>query len=142
MFLRGFHATTGDIEDEPERDAETVLTLTLTVAGDLEPTWTLELQRAAAQNLARNLNWTDRARISPTRIGAFGDYNLGWRHGSVLNRLSDERADASAALAMAAREARAPFGDQAATGCRRGGSFDAPFGTRLARIYELPSPGP
>jgi putative ATP-dependent endonuclease of OLD family len=76
MFLRGFHATTGDIEDEPERDAETVLTLTLTVAGDLEPTWTLESQRAAAQNLARNLNWTDRARISPTRIGAFGDYNL------------------------------------------------------------------
>ncbi len=113
MFLRGFHAATGDIEDEPERDAETVLTLTLTVAGDLEPVWTLESQRAAAQNVARNLNWADRARISPTRIGAVGDYNLGWRHGSVLNRLSDERAHASAALATAAREARASFGDQA-----------------------------
>ena len=126
MFLRGFHATTGDIEDEPERDAETVLTLTLTVAGDLEPTWTLESERAAAQNLARNLNWTDRARISPTRIGAFGDYNLGWRHGSVLNRLSDERADASAALAMAAREARASFGDQA----------DRQLGETLALVTE------
>ncbi len=113
MFLRGFHAATGDIEDEPERDAETVLTLTLTVAGDLEPAWTLESERAAAQNLTRNLNWADRARISPTRIGAVGDYNLGWRHGSVLNRLSDERAHASAALAMAARGARASFGDQA-----------------------------
>src|SRR5215472_3316945 len=113
MFLRGFYAATGEIEDEPERDAETVLTLTLTVAGDLEPTWTLESERAAAQNLTRNLNWADRARISPTRIGPVGDYNLGWRHGSVLNRLSDERADASAALAVAAREARASFGDQA-----------------------------
>src|SRR6266481_3574420 len=88
MFLRGFRAATGEVEDEPERDAETVLTLTLTVAADLEPTWTLESDRAAAQNLSRNLNWADRARIAPTRIGATGDYNLGWRRGSVLNRLS------------------------------------------------------
>ena len=54
MFLRGFHAATGEIEDEPERGAETVLTLTLTVAGDLEPNWTLESERAAAQSLTRN----------------------------------------------------------------------------------------
>src|SRR5690606_14535143 len=33
--------------------------------------------------------------------------------GSVLNRLSEERADASAALAKAARDARTAFGDQA-----------------------------
>ena len=113
MFLRGFHAATGEIEDEPERDAETVLTLTLTVAGDLEPTWTLESERAAAQNLTRNLNWVDRVRISPTRIAAGGDYHLGWRRGSVLNRLSEERADAAAVLAQAARDARASFGDEA-----------------------------
>jgi hypothetical protein len=113
MFLRGFKAETGEVEDEPERDAETVLTLTLTVAGDLEPTWTLESERAAAQSLTRNLNWADRARIGPTRIGAIGDYNLSWRRGSVLNRLSEERPDASAALAEAARNARAAFGDGA-----------------------------
>ena len=113
MFLRGFHAATGAIEDEPERNAETVLTLTLTVAGDLQPSWTLESERAAAQNLTRNLNWADRSRISPTRIGSVADYNLGWRQGSVLNRLSDERVDASATLAVAAREARSSFGDQA-----------------------------
>jgi putative ATP-dependent endonuclease of the OLD family len=113
MFLRGFNAATGEIEDEPERDAETVLTLTLTVPGDLEPTWTLESERAAAQNLVRNLNWADRVRISPTRIASGGDYNLGWRRGSVLNRLSDERADAGAVLAKAARDARAAFGDEA-----------------------------
>jgi len=41
------------------------------------------------------------------------DYHLGWRRGSVLNRVSEERADASAALAKAARDARAAFGDQA-----------------------------
>jgi AAA ATPase domain len=113
MFLRGFRAATGEIEDEPERDAETVLTLTLNVAGDLEPIWTLESERAAAQNLTRNLNWSDRARVAPTRISGMGDYNLGWRRGSVLNRLSEERPDASAALAEAARNARAAFGDGA-----------------------------
>jgi hypothetical protein len=114
LFLRGFRADTGEIEDEPERDAETVLTLNLTVSSDLEPFWTLWSQRAAAQNHTRNLNWADRGRIAPTRIGAAGDFNFGWRRGSVLTRLSEERADVSDALAKAAREARATFGDSAA----------------------------
>jgi hypothetical protein len=41
------------------------------------------------------------------------DFNLGWRRGSVLNRLTDEKADASAALAKTARETRDAFGDDA-----------------------------
>ncbi|MEQ8654757.1 MAG: AAA family ATPase [Kiloniellales bacterium] len=113
MFLRGFVTDSGEIEDEPEKDAETVLTLRLRVESDLEPSWSLVSDRAEAQNLNRNLSWADRARLAPTRIGAFADLNLGWRRGSVLNRLTDERADASAAVAKAAREARATFGDDA-----------------------------
>jgi putative ATP-dependent endonuclease of OLD family len=113
MYLRGFDAQTHTIEDEPERDAETVLTVKLTVASDLEPVWTLVSERAEAQGASRNLNWGDRVRLAPTRIGAMADYHLGWRRGSVLNRVSEERADASAALAKAARDARAAFGDQA-----------------------------
>ncbi|MBO0346687.1 AAA family ATPase [Roseibium sp. CAU 1637] len=113
MFLRGFTKETGVVEDEPEKDAETVLTLRLNVEGDLEPSWSLVSERAEAQGLTRNLSWADRARLAPTRIGAFADLNLGWRRGSVLNRLSEERADASAAIVKAAREARAAFGDDA-----------------------------
>lgn len=113
MYVRGFDADTGTIEDEPEEDAETVLTVKLTVASDLEPMWTLVSERAEAQGLSRNLNWGDRVRLAPTRIGAMADYHLGWRRGSVLNRVSEERANASAALAKAARDARAAFGDQA-----------------------------
>ncbi|MBX5461582.1 MAG: AAA family ATPase [Steroidobacteraceae bacterium] len=113
MYVRGFNAGTGVIDDEPERDAETVLTVKLTVASDLEPTWTLVSERAEAQALMRNLSWSDRVRLAPTRIGAMADYHLGWRRGSVLNRISEERADTSAALAKAARDARAAFGDQA-----------------------------
>lgn len=112
MFVRGFYAESGLIEDEPEKDAETVLTLRLTVGSDLEPSWSLISARAEAQGLERNLSWGDRVRLAPTRIGVMADFHLGWRRGSVLNRVSDERADASAALAKAARDARAAFGDE------------------------------
>ncbi|MGH6641274.1 MAG: ATP-dependent nuclease [Bradyrhizobium sp.] len=113
LFLRGFDASNGEVEDEPEKDLETVLTLMLTVASDLEPAWTLASDRAKAQNATRNLTWGDRVRLAPTRIGALTDFNLGWRRGSILNRLTDEKADASAALAKAARDARGAFGDDA-----------------------------
>jgi putative ATP-dependent endonuclease of the OLD family len=112
-YLRGCNAEAKTIDDEPEKSCETVLTLRLTVAGDLEPVWTLVSDRAEAQSQSRNLNWSDRVRVSPTRIGAVTDYNLAWRRGSVLNRLSEERAETSAALAKAAREARSAFGDEA-----------------------------
>lgn len=112
MFVRGFDAASETVEDEPEKDAETALTVRLTIGSDLEPSWSLVSERAEAQGLARNLSWGDRVRLSPTRIGVMADYHLGWRRGSVLNRVSEERADASAALAKAARDARAAFGSE------------------------------
>ena len=113
LYVRGFDARSGEIEDEPEKEAETVLTVRLTVAGDLEPVWSLVSGRADAQGQVRTLNWGDRVRIAPTRIGVMAEYHLSWGRGSVLNRISEERADASAALAKAARDARAAFGDEA-----------------------------
>jgi predicted ATPase len=111
-FLRGF-TKAGEIEDEPEQAAETVLTLRLTIGSDLEPVWTLVSDRAEAEGFSRYLTWADRTRLSPTRIGALADYNLSWRRGSVLNQLSEDKPDVSASLARAAREARASFGEQA-----------------------------
>jgi putative ATP-dependent endonuclease of the OLD family len=113
LYVRSFDARSGEIEDEPEKGYETVLTVRLTVAGDLEPVWSLVSDRADAQGQARTLNWGDRVRIAPTRIGVMADYQLSWGRGSVLNRMSEERADASAALAKAARDARVAFGDDA-----------------------------
>lgn len=113
LYLRSFDRATGAIDDEPEKDGETVLTVNLTVGSDLEPVWTLISDRATAQGAVRNLSWADRAAISPTRIGSYAENNLSWRRGSVLNKLSDEKPDASAALVKAARDARAGFGDQA-----------------------------
>lgn len=113
MYVRGFHQESGQIDDEPERGAETVLTIRMTVGGDLEPAWSLVSERAEAQEHTRDLSWADRLRLSPTKIGVMADYHLGWRRGSVLNRVSEERADASAALAKAARDARLAFGNEA-----------------------------
>ncbi|WP_438307796.1 ATP-dependent nuclease [Burkholderia pseudomallei] len=113
QFLRGYHAATGVVEDEPSTGAEVVLCLNLTVASDLEPSWSLISDRAAQQGIVKSLAWKDRLTLAPTRIGALADYNLGWQRGSVLNRISEERADASATLVKAARDARDTFGDQA-----------------------------
>jgi len=110
-FLRGYR--NGVIEDEPAAGAEIVLSVTLTVSGDLEPNWSLTSDRAAQQGLTKMFGWADRLRLAPTRIGAVADYNLAWQRGSVLHRLSEERADASAALVQAVRAARTAFGQQA-----------------------------
>jgi putative ATP-dependent endonuclease of OLD family len=112
LYLRGFNLGTGEIAPEPGAGLETVLTVQLLVESDLEPQWSLVSIRAAAQGQTRALNWADRIRLSPTRLGAFNDNNLTWRRGSILNRLSDERADASKELAKAARDVRAAFGVQ------------------------------
>ena len=112
LYLRGFNAATGETAPEPDAALETVLTVQLLVESDLEPQWSLVSERAAAQGQSRSLNWADRVKLSPTRLGAINDNNLTWRRGSILNRLSEERADASKELAKAAREVRASFGTQ------------------------------
>jgi uncharacterized protein DUF2813 len=93
MFLRGFEAAMGNVEDEPDAHLETVVTLTLSVGADLDPQWTLESDRARAAGITRNLTWGDRTRMAPTRIGGLGEANLAWRRGSLLSRLSGETVD-------------------------------------------------
>lgn len=114
-YLRAFDAATGQIEEEPRQGLEIVLTLSLTIASDLEPMWTLVSQRAQQRGLERSIAWKDRVGIAPARLGSYANSNLSWTRGSVLNRLSEERANLGAELARAAREARTNFGNQADT---------------------------
>jgi putative ATP-dependent endonuclease of OLD family len=112
-FLRGFDLGTRLLEDEPRAGLETVLTLKLEVKADLEPSWTLHSDRAANQQLERSLAWKDRNLLTPARIGTYANTNLSWARSSVLNRLTEERANLGSELAGAARAARATFGAQA-----------------------------
>lgn len=110
QYLRSFDAETGAIEDEPEVAKETVLTVNLSIGGDLEPVWALVSDRAEAAGQQRFLSWSDRARLCPTRIGVFAEHELAWRRGSILTKLTDEKVESSGALAEAARQARLAFG--------------------------------
>lgn len=113
-YLRGFDQSTGAVEDEPRKGLETVLTLQLTVKADLEPTWCLYSARTASLDPRRGLRWKERVFISPSRLGNHPNSNLSWTRGSVLNRLSEERATIGSEVAKAARDARAGFGAKAA----------------------------
>ncbi|MER8395728.1 AAA family ATPase [Mesorhizobium sp. M1340] len=108
-FLVGFNAGTGIVEPEPGAGIETALTLQLTVQSDLEPEWSLVSPRAQAAGRTRNLNWADRTRIAPARLGVTGDTHLTWRRGSVLSKLSDGKADTSSELTRLARQMRDAF---------------------------------
>ena len=113
LYLRGYENVFDIIYDEPETDAETVLTIQLKVESDLEPVWSLFSERAAAQGQSRSLGWSERLKLAPTKIGTFASYDLSWRRGSVLSRLSEERADAAAALVKVSRDARSAYGEEA-----------------------------
>lgn len=108
-FLVGFNAGTGMIEAEPGAGIETALTLQLTVQSDLEPEWLLVSPRALAAGRTRNINWADRTRIAPARLGVTGDSHLTWRRGSVLSKLTDGKADTSSELTRLARAMRDAF---------------------------------
>lgn len=112
-FLRGWDAATAVLSDEPGPSLEPVLTVRVRINSDLEPRWGLYSDRAEAGELSRDLPFAERGRLAPTRLGAFANHHFSWGARSVLNRLTEERADASEALARAAREARAAFGDTA-----------------------------
>lgn len=109
-FLRSFNAKTSEIDEEPKHGWETVLSLNLTVADDLEPVWSLMSEQAQANGVERNLRWSDRLTIAPARLGNYLSMHLGWTRGSVLNRLSEGNLELGPKLAHAAREARASFG--------------------------------
>jgi hypothetical protein len=114
LYLRGYRGETGELLDEPIAGGETVLTLRVSVAADLEPMWTLVSKRAEAEGVQRGLAWADRVRIAPARIGVMARHHLAWKRGSVLTRLSEETAAATLpALAKASREARAAMGEEA-----------------------------
>lgn len=112
-FLRGFDPATKALEDEPKAGWETVLTLQLLVNADLDPSWTLFSERATRDGIERGLPWKERTTIAPARIGQFAASNLSWSRGSVLNRLTEEKAELGAQLAAAGRDARSSFGTTA-----------------------------
>lgn len=118
-FLRCYNPDNGVIGEEPEHGLETVLSVNVTVGADLEPVWTLVSAQAQAAGIERGLRWSDRLAVAPARLGNYLNAHLGWTRGSVLNRLSDDAVQLGPQLALAARQARASFGQAASEPLRQ-----------------------
>ncbi|MGB5786904.1 MAG: AAA family ATPase [Stenotrophomonas geniculata] len=114
--LRGFEQTEQELEDEPTKNHEVVLTFQLVVGGDLEPLRSLYSDRMESAQYHRMVPWKDRVALAPSRIGSHSSANLSWTRSSVLARLSEEVLGMSGELVVAAREARVAFGDRASAG--------------------------
>ena len=104
------------VDDEPASALETVLTMLMEVGDDLLPHWRLYSERTEERgDRERDLSAKDRARVAPTRLGAFAQSHLAWGQRSILTRIGDERPDAGAALAEARMAAKAAFGSMVGT---------------------------
>jgi putative ATP-dependent endonuclease of OLD family len=113
-YLRGFNKETGVIEDEPNDHLETVLSIQVTAGVDLDARWKLTSDRASEAGAERDLSYSARQCLAPTRLGPVATQHLSWGPRSILNRFSTASiAEAGAALAAAARQARASFGAEA-----------------------------
>jgi putative ATP-dependent endonuclease of OLD family len=110
QFHRGFDPQSGAVHPEPDDGIETVLTAQLAVGSDLEPSWGLFSERAAAEDYSRDFNKDHRKYIVPSRIGAYASHHLAWGQRSVLSRLFEGTANVGPALVAAGRSARESFG--------------------------------
>ncbi len=115
-FFRGWDSATGTLHTETSATLETVLTLRLTVADDLEPFWTLYADGPSAEGREKNLLFKHRHNVSPVRLGTVATHHMALGPRSVLGKLSSDATQASAALAAASRQARKAFADQGCTG--------------------------
>lgn len=102
-YLRGWDMVTHQLTDEPEEHLESVLTIRLTVAKDLEPKWVVICDR---QPEGVPFKQSDRNKVSVGLIGAYSEKQLSWATGTALAKLTDAQS-INELLANASRTARA-----------------------------------
>ncbi|PWG61125.1 ATP-dependent nuclease [Spiribacter halobius] len=112
-FHCGFDAETGNIADEPSRDLETALSVTLSIDQSMQGLWCLNSSRVEDDNHRREMASRMLRRLSLLQLQGENASELTFGRGSVLFNLTDDRLELSGALAQAARAARDQFGDAA-----------------------------
>ncbi|MBS0278527.1 MAG: hypothetical protein JSR81_12975, partial [Proteobacteria bacterium] len=102
-WLCGWDAEALARADDPGDGLEDALRIRLTVAGDLEPAWSV-IKNDEDDGVA--FRASDRAKVAVSLIGAISDRHLTWSRGSILSQLT-ETENISSSLAGAARAAKA-----------------------------------
>ena len=120
-YHRGFDVTSQSLSDEPTESGEIVLTVQLSVGRELEPSWSLYSDRAAARGHLWDISWRSRQLLAPTRIATTADHNFGLGRNSVLSTLAAEGSSDVSPLIEAERGARRSFDDSMS------GEFNSPL---------------
>ena len=107
MCLRGWSSEDG-LHDEPD-GLIPVLTVRLAVGASLEPAWTVVTDREPD---GRRISAADRAHFGVVGIGNAPEWQLGWRRGSILSRITGTVASLPEILARASRAARQSLSEQ------------------------------
>ena len=102
-WLCGWDAGALARSDDPGDGLEDALRVRLTVAGDLEPEWSV-IKNDADEGVP--FKASDRAKVAVSLIGAVSDRHLTWSRGSILSQLT-ENENITSSLADAARAAKA-----------------------------------
>ena len=102
-WLCGWDAEALARSDDPGDGLEDALRVRLTVAGDLEPDWSI-IKNDADEGVP--FKASDRAKVAVSLIGAVSDRHLTWSRGSILSQLT-ENDNITSSLADAARAAKA-----------------------------------
>ena len=102
-WLCGWDAVALASSDDPGDGLEDALRVRLTVAGDLEPEWSV-IKNDADEGVP--FKASDRAKVAVSLIGAVSDRHLTWSRGSILSQLT-ENENITSSLADAARAAKA-----------------------------------
>lgn len=102
-WLCGWNAEKLARTDEPGNGIEDALRVRLTVADDLEPSWSV-IKNDEDEGVS--FKASDRAKVALSLIGAVSDRHLTWSRGSILSQLT-ETENITHSLAGAARAAKA-----------------------------------
>lgn len=129
-WLCGWNPDTLTDTDDPGEDVEDALRVRLSVADDLEPSWSV-IKNDDDEGVP--FKAIDRAKVAVSLIGAVSDRHLTWSRGSILSQLTESE-NITSSLAGAARAAKAALDarrDQDLT------NFDEVAGTAERTAREL-----
>lgn len=102
LFLRGWNPQS-HMHDEPEDGDESVITISLQVAKDLEPKWLIVNNRLQDE---KRISSADRAMIGISRLGSYTSKHLSWSSGSALSTMTGEELKLSEIMAETVRKMR------------------------------------
>ena len=100
LCLRGWKDGSG-LQDEPNDDCESVLTISLQVSKDMEPKWLILNDRLQDE---KRISQGDRAILCMSRLGTYINRHLSWSPGSLLSMMTGEDINLNQILLEAVRK--------------------------------------